>query len=596
LRYLECFDKNFQRNGFLQYADQVQRKRRLNSDYELSFLVPMNSDDYNEKIALKGHVKDEKGQYYVINGRKRNRDGLKRMAQIDCTHIMFKLVDFKMPYSSYIEESFGVNIAVLTNLISAATGGKFTFIIDSTFDIKDIKDFGHGNAMEALVYVIKTYGCEVEPNNFVIHLKAQIGVDDGVQFRFKKNIINSSFEDSVRGLVTRMYGEMKDGLTFIGLPASNLTTDEFTLLNAVPGAIVGGIIQVNYLISPFAAAWSNTTNTFFDGEFIDQNIEDQLDLLIATRKELAVCEVPSIDVTINAADLFKIDSSEPKPNLGDIAYSIDPLMELNNISARVVELTEYPFQMDRHTDVRLANFMLKDQLDYQAQFDATKRIVDDLISGGKVRTNAFEDFAKQAVFDINSSKTEIIYDTRGIILQEQTNPLEQVIMASRGIYLTVDGGLTSEVAITAAGIVAEMIRGTIGNFVMMSAESIVTGDLTGINIVGTNITGTSTVTGALIRTGTSYPRIEFNSVGNLLTVFLDASHRLDIIPNLGGVPAIEFTAPGQNANIALGAAFSLLSNSEIDIQNTSGDIFLDTPGNVEITAPGGLWVNGTFIA
>lgn len=481
--YLQCFDKNLQRVGPLPNADQIQRKRRLNSDNGVSFLVPMNSDDYMEKIALKGHVKDEKGQYYIINGIKRNRDGLKRMAQIDCTHIMFKLVDFKMPYASYIEEDFGVNIITLTNLITAATGGKFVFSIDSVFAVKDIKDFGNGNCMEALVYIIKTYGCEVDPNNFLIHLKAQIGGDNGLQYRFKKNIISNSFEDSTHGLVTRMYGEMKDGLSFIGLAASHLTTEENALLSAIPGAIVGGILQVNYLISPYAAAWSNTTNAFYDGVFNDQNIEDQLELLKATRKELAICQVPSIDVTFNAADLFKIDNTEPTPNLGDVAYSIDPLMELNNLSARIVELTEYPFQKDRHSEVRLANFMLKDRLDYQASFEATKRTVESLMTGGRVRTSLFEEYAKQAVIDINNSKTELIYPPDGgILAQDKLNALNQVRLTSAGLGVSTDGWATIKAAVTAAGVIAERIIGTIGSFVLLSADSIVTGSLSGINM------------------------------------------------------------------------------------------------------------------
>lgn len=127
---LKVFDKNIVATGKLGDADQVQRKRRLQSDYELSFLIPMTSDNYS-LIQLKGHVQDDKNQYYVINNRKRVRDGLKRMVQIDCMHIMFKMSEFLMPYASYVEEGFGVNILTLTNLISAATNGKFTFSIDT---------------------------------------------------------------------------------------------------------------------------------------------------------------------------------------------------------------------------------------------------------------------------------------------------------------------------------------------------------------------------------------------------------------------------------------------------------------------------------
>lgn len=67
------------------------------------------------------------------------------------------------------------------------------------------------------------YECEVEPDNFVIHLKKKIGSDSGLQYRLKKNIVSSSFKDIGEKLVTRLYGQMKDGRTFIGMNASKLT-------------------------------------------------------------------------------------------------------------------------------------------------------------------------------------------------------------------------------------------------------------------------------------------------------------------------------------------------------------------------------------
>jgi phage minor structural protein len=473
---LKVLDKNLIPLGVLPGADDVQRKRRINSDYEISFLVPMNSADYMEKITLKGHVQDERGQYYVIDDRQRVRDGLKRTALITCTHIMFKLQDFKMPYESYIEEGFGVNITTLTNSISSATGGKFTFVIDDVFDLKDIKDFGRGNCLQALNTVVKEYAAEIDPNNFAIHVKKKIGVDSGLQYRFKKNIVGNTFKDSTRALVTRMFAQMKDGLTFIGLPSSVLTAQELSLLNAVPGAIVSGVIKVNYLISQYAAAWSNNTNTYFDGELIDQNIEDQMELLNATREALKKQEVPTIDVTIDAADLFKIDNTEPKPGLGDTVYLIDQDMELNNMTARIMDLTEYPYNMDKHTQPTLANYLRRDLEDIIADLDRSKQIVNDIVSGAKIRTTVFEAFAKQAIYDINNSKTEVKYDQRGIVLQDKNNAQNQVVMSSNGVYLTTNGGADPRWAMTANGIVAEVIVGILGQFAQVKTDNLIAGN------------------------------------------------------------------------------------------------------------------------
>jgi len=119
---MQVFDKNFKRLGTLIDAYGIERRRRLNSDYELSFFVPMSSDDYLEKIQMKGHVQDERGQYYVINSRKRDRSKKKLTALITATHVMFKLNDYKVPYDDYIAEAYGVHISTLLDKISRSTG------------------------------------------------------------------------------------------------------------------------------------------------------------------------------------------------------------------------------------------------------------------------------------------------------------------------------------------------------------------------------------------------------------------------------------------------------------------------------------------
>lgn len=159
------------RIGILIDAYDITRVRRINADYILTFSVPMTSADFREKLPLKGHIMDERGQYYVINSRQRIRDNRKLTAQISCSHVMFKLADIKFPYKLYIREAYGVHITQLTALIQSATGGRFTISVDDTFDLVDVKDFGGGNCLEALNAIINMYGAEIEPDNFTLHLR-----------------------------------------------------------------------------------------------------------------------------------------------------------------------------------------------------------------------------------------------------------------------------------------------------------------------------------------------------------------------------------------------------------------------------------------
>ncbi|MEK4157588.1 phage tail protein [Paenibacillus sp. FSL R10-2779] len=429
----------------------------------------MSSADYREKLPLKGHVMDERGQYYVINKRQRTRDNRKLTAQISCSHVMFKLADYKFPYASYIREAYGVHIAQLTALISAATGGRFVISVDDTFDLADIKAFGGGNCLEALNFVINTYGAEVNPDNFTIHLRKKIGnAASDLQYRIGKNIVSSTFTDDGASLCTRLFAEMKDSRTWIGQPASILTADEQArLLAADPNAITDGIIRVNYLVSANAGLWASDSVPYYDDVLTEQDVTDPLKLLTAARIRLAERDVPALEVSVSAADLFKLDRTEPRPNLGDTVTLVDPDLELTHTTARITELTEYPYARDKHAQVTLANVMRRDYTQIIADLESGRRAVANIFSGGRVRAEVFEEFARLAVIEINESKTEVKYDTRGIVLQSTADANDQVILTSNGIIITTDGGATARTAITAGFINAEVISGQLGSFVSM---------------------------------------------------------------------------------------------------------------------------------
>lgn len=501
------------------YADvaDVVVKRRLNSDYSLEFLLNMNSPKYS-LIEEEGLIECE-GQKYIIKGRKRNRQGMGRTVLVTCPHIMRRMIDIRIPYSSAQEEALGKTITYFTDILSAATGGVFTFQIMDSFPLKDVYKWGYSNCLTAFQDLINAYGAEFVPDNYNIKIYQKININNGVQYRYAKNIISSSFETNTNTLCTRMTGLAKDSLSIIDLPSSNLTSAELTLLNAVPGAIVGGLIKVPYLISQFVGSWATPDNAFFDAEFESNEIDasdaaGKLLLLAEIREKLAAAEVPEFQVQVNPVDLWKKDSSETRPQLGETVYVVDVEMELPNITARIMEITEYPFDLSKNAPVTLANYLLKDEKDLFAELNASKNLLDSLMTAKKVNTSSFETFAKQAVTDINNSKTEVKYDSRGIVLQDKTNALKQVIHTANGIILTTDGGTTAKVAITAAGIAAPYIVGILGEFAQVKTDNLIAGvakistALIDNLVVGTNVSigsaqdaaGVTTIVGNTVTT------------------------------------------------------------------------------------------------
>jgi len=645
--YLESYDKNRVRIGILIDAYEIQRIRRINADYTLSFNVPMGSDDFREKLPLKGHVKDERGQYYVINGRQRVRDGKKLTAAITCTHVMFKLADYKFPYASYMSEGYGIQISQLTAKIAAATGGRFTISVDDTFDLADIKDFGNGNCLEALNAIISIYGAEVEPDNFTIHLRKKIGnTASDFHIQVGKNLITASFKDDGASLCTRMYAEMKDGRTWIGQPASILTADERGLLAQIPDAIVGGNLAVNYLVSPYAAYWGSDSVPYFDDIVREQSVTDVTKLLIATRKRLREREVPALEVTVSAADLYKVDGDEPKPGLGDTVTCVDPELGLADISARITEITEYPYVSDNQTQLTVANVMTRDYTQIIAGLEVSRRAIDNVFSGGRIRAEAFEEFARLAVIDVNASKTEVKYDARGIVLQSKVIASNQVIMTADGVIFTKDGGATAMTAINANGIAAPAITGQLGSFVSLligsgnnvtqiNPNGIAAGHVTfssaparidmqgnavfnkltanSAQINSSNLNASSwkdgyfsgnitaqgeitggTITGALLRTAASGARVEVDTRGWRT---YDANNRQRIAINREdsyGMSAIQWNKTSGalsgsiNGNDSL---FQILAQGDIQIAALGGNIYLQ--GNVDFSnaSAGGIKIS-----
>ncbi|MEC0167846.1 phage tail protein [Paenibacillus graminis] len=548
---LQSYDRFRKRIGILRDAYDVTRTRRINADYTLTFNVPMASDDFRDKLPLKGHVMDERGQYYVINSRQRNRDDRKLTAKISCSHVMFKLADYKFPYASYVDEGFGYHITQLTSLITAATGGVFSISVDDTFDLADVKAFGGGNCLEALNFVIDLYGAEVEPDNFTLHLRKKIG-NPASDYRvaLTRNLLTASFTDSATSLCTRLYAEMKDSRTWIGQPASILTADEQARLAAIPGAIVDGILRVNYLVSPYASAWASDTVPFYDDLLTEQDVTDPLKLLAAARLRMAEREVPALEVSVSAADLFKIDKQEARPGLGDTVTLVDPALGLTNITARITEMTEYPYSSDRHTQLTVANVMRRDYTQIVADLEAGRRAIENVFSGGRIRAEVFEEFARLAVHDINNSKTELIYPPEGgILAQDKADPRNQVRLTSAGLGVSTDGWQTIRAAITARGVVAE-------------------------TIVGQQIYGVSLVIGV----GNNVTKINPHGISAGHDDYNSAPFRVDME---GNVVANRLTANSANifsSNFTNG----VITGSSINVGN--GVFTVDTAGNMRATS------------
>ena len=168
-----------------------------------------------------------------------------------------------------------------------------------------------------------------------------------------------------------------------------------------------------------------------------------------------------ISFTMDVVDLAKMGGPIPLPNYGDRVPFIVEKMNIFIKDIRIMELVEYPEQF-KSPQITLGNF--KD--DYgAAAFNATKQQLDKLYDArtGKIKINVLIDAVKRATEALNNSLTQIEYPVNmGILLRDPNDYNRFVALRSAGIGVTTDGGVTFPNAITADGVVTDLLTaGTI---------------------------------------------------------------------------------------------------------------------------------------
>lgn len=168
-----------------------------------------------------------------------------------------------------------------------------------------------------------------------------------------------------------------------------------------------------------------------------------------------------ISFTMDVVDLAKMGGPIPLPHYGDRVPFIVEKMNIFIKDIRIMELVEYPEQF-KSPQITLGNY----QDDYgAASFNATKQQLDKLYDPrrGRIKIDVLEDAVKRATAALNNSLTQIEYPANmGILLRDPTDYNRFVVLRSSGIGVTTDGGVTFPDAITADGVVTDLLTaGTI---------------------------------------------------------------------------------------------------------------------------------------
>jgi hypothetical protein len=428
---LKLLDKTEQLLGYLPNAKEVRITEVLNNEYLLSFVT--RKDDHWTNIVEENIIECE-GQKFIIKDINEDRQGKVLLKQVTAHHIYTTLIDYYL--DSYINFQAQVDIYYLMDLIVAGT--PFTYSVNGTFPKKDVFDFGEENKLKLTRFVQNHYQAELEFDGYHIILHEQRGLDNGVSFRYGKNLKTVARNVKSNNLITRLYGYGKDGLTIEGY------TDPET----------GVTYTTKYIDSDYINNYPYPKS----GKLSKPDIEDQGKLLEVMKEHLADVEIPKVSYEGEIVELAKLGFPHEGYRLGDTVTVRDQPLDID-VKVRIVEYDYYPYEPQRST-VKMGNH--RDTLeDYLANMNEASKFVHEEIRPNKGVSNLLKGVIDTFATQINTANSKLYWNEGDLIAVEYdangADTGRRVKINSAGLGVSTDGGQTYDVAITGSGILANKI-------------------------------------------------------------------------------------------------------------------------------------------
>lgn len=553
----------------------LKRTRKVNGDYSLSFVIlKTEKNQHAYPLVEEESIVEYDGQQYRIKDVTEVLAGITPIKTVQASHIFFDLVDtYKYDYLWNTQ-----NIQACLNFALAGTG--YTFEIIDSFPSSVFEKFGEDNSLSLVQKALNVFGAEVQINNKHLKFYRQIGTDTDTQIRYNYNVKTLEKYVNTNNLSTRIrgFGKKDENENYI-------VTAEY--------------------ISPNAAIYGiRDANPIYDERY---TIYEEL----LERIKSEIIDEPQVSFKVDALELKKIGVLTEQLSEGDRVFVIYEPLGIDLMS-RVLEIVDYP-ESSNPAEYTFGNFK-NNFVSEMAGFQKTKDSVDAILNGEqKLPYSALDDAVLRATEALSSAMTELIFKD-GIIARDPSNPNRLVLINSKGIGISDNGGVSFKEAITADGFV--LSAGVIGS---LKANNIDVDSLSAISAILGEVTA-GTVKSSTFRTSDSapYALIKDDSSLVLASSDNDAAQGGDvgirIDPNdFHGNPTInfissyyhsqdgEFKGSQGNGRIALVGnpsdpnykpSLSLYAEGSIELVS---DVEKGEPG-VVIRTEGITRVNGDFLA
>ena len=387
-------------SGLGRLPDAVEPRLHLaiNGDRSLTFRYPLNGRGYD--LLQEMRLICAEGQLYRIYKIKKSDKMAGREVQVTALHIMY---DIRRNEITNIEtaETDPDGITQGAALEQILSGTPFTVgTVDNT-EMLDYLDVLQKSSFWALKeQILALWGGELDPDNWTINIRAQVGLDRRYPIRSGRNLAGIEYAESIEDTITRLHVSGYGGATFESINDGKDYIDSPNI-NHYPMPLEGRV------------------------EFSDDDLPD--DLMRFALEHLPTVDVPQVEYDIDLLALRNsVQYSLYKPletfDLGDTAVIHHDFFDVD-ITARAMEIERDPV-LEENIKIVLGNYK-KDLIAALSGASKAASTIDKITTpGGGLRGERIEgaiDLLRARLQASGSYQNVQVLTNQGILL-ENTNP------------------------------------------------------------------------------------------------------------------------------------------------------------------------------
>lgn len=444
IRLFSSTDKNFTTNGdVVLHPLKAKVHKEDNGDYYLDIETGIEYVDYLVEGNIIVANTPQGDQAFRITNPEKTRSKI----TVKAWHVFYDSKNYLIEDSYVVNKNCNDALDHLNNATEPQS--PFTTISDvgATNSFRCVRK----SLYEAIQTVIERWGGHLVRDNFNIGIRSDIGQDNGVTVRYRKNLREITCEENWDNVVTKLLPVGKDGL----------------LLNALdPTASLYVESEIQYSI-PYTKTVSFDQTHINEEDYADETAYTQAlldDLFQQASDYIGVNSFPSVNYTMRA-NISKVS------DIGDTIEVIDERLGID-LMTNIIAF-DYDCILNQYTEIEFGNF--KQTLSSLVS-NITSSVDKTVAETIQTTTATLNENLQQATNSIKAvmGDSYVIYDGDSIMIVDtlpKENATNVILMNNGGIGFSqtgingtftsawsIDGTLNMQ-AINVINLVADMIKG-----------------------------------------------------------------------------------------------------------------------------------------